>query len=87
MIGGLSTIFLPPHDPERHARLMARPSAYHDALQDALVERHRIQVPVWAVPGENRRLIRISAQLYNSPEQYRYLAEALARELEAERRL
>lgn len=86
MIGPMASIFLPPHDPDRHARLMARPSRYHDALQDALLENHRIQVPVWAVAGENRRLIRISAQAYNSPGQYEYLARALAEELEAERR-
>jgi isopenicillin-N epimerase len=85
MLGSLSTIFLPPHEPARHARLMARPSRHHDALQDRLVDRHRIQVPVWAVPGESRRLIRISAQLYNSIGQYEYLAAALAEELEAER--
>jgi len=87
MIGCLSTMFLPAHDPDRHARLMARPTRHHDALQDVLISKHRIQVPVWAVPGENRRLIRISAQLYNSMEQYEYLAAALAEEMEAERRL
>jgi isopenicillin-N epimerase len=66
---------------------MARPSRYHDALQDALIERWRIQVPVWAIPGDTRRLIRISTQLYNSPEQYEYLAGALREELDRERRL
>jgi isopenicillin-N epimerase len=87
MLGSMSTIFLPPHEPARHARLMARPTRYHDALQDALVDRHRIQVPVWSVAGEDRRLFRISAQLYNSPEQYEYLGQALTQELEAERKL
>lgn len=87
MIGCLTTIFLPPHEPQRHARVMARPSRYHDALQDVLVSKHRIQVPVWAVQGESRRLIRLSAQLYNAPAQYEHLAAALADELEAERKL
>lgn len=87
MLGSMATIFLPPHDPDRHARVMARPSRYHDALHDALLDRHRIQVPVWSVPGDPRRIIRITAQLYNSPEQYEYLAQALRTELEAERRL
>jgi isopenicillin-N epimerase len=86
MLGSMATIFLPPHEPERQARLSARPSRYHDALQDALLERHRIQVPIWAVPGEVRRFIRISVQLYNAPGQYEYLAGALGEELERERR-
>lgn len=87
MLGSMSTLFLPPHEPARNARLMARPSRYHDALQDALITRHRIQVPVWSIAGDGRRLFRISAQLYNSPAQYEYLAQALAQELEAERTL
>ncbi len=87
MVGSIATIVLPAHEPERHARLMARPTRYHDALQDALVTRWRIQVPVWGVPGSERRFLRISAQLYNSPAQYDYLARALAHELAAEARL
>ena len=87
MIGNLTSIFLPPHDAERHARLMARESKYHDALQDALVNTHHMQVPVWSVAGKPERLIRLSAQIYNSRAQYEYLAEALAMELERERRM
>ncbi len=87
MIGCLSTIFLPPHDADRTARLLARPSKYHDALQDILVHKHRIQVPLWSIAGDGRRLFRISAQLYNSLPQYEYLAAALKEELEAERKL
>ena len=71
----------------RHARLMARESKYHDALQDALVNTHHMQVPVWSVAGKPERLIRLSAQIYNSRAQYEYLAEALAMELERERRM
>jgi isopenicillin-N epimerase len=87
MLGALSTMLLPEHPPERLARLMARPSRHHDALQDALVDRHHIQVPVWSVAGDSRRVIRISAQVYNSPAQYDYLAAALAEELGRERAL
>lgn len=87
MIGNLTAIFLPKHDPERHARLMARPSSYHDALQDAIVDKYRIQVPIWSVAGKPERLIRLSAQVYNSKAQYEYLAGALRTELEIERRL
>lgn len=87
MIGCLSTIFLPQHDAARTARLLSRPSRYHDALQDRLLDKHRIQVPLWSIEGDGRRLFRISAQLYNSLPQYAYLAAALKEELEAERRL
>jgi isopenicillin-N epimerase len=87
MIGNTSTIFLPPHDADRTARLLSRPSKYHDALQDVLVGKHRIQVPLWSVAGDGRRLFRISAQLYNSMEQYEYLGAAIKEELEAEKSL
>lgn len=56
---------------------------YHDPLQAALIERHAIQVPVWS--GGGRRIIRVSAQLYNSFEQFEYLAAALTEELARER--
>ncbi len=47
------------------------------ALQDILFERFNIEVPVipWTVPF--KQLLRVSAQLYNTPQQYKYLAEAL----------
>ncbi len=84
MLGCLATLLLPDADPERRARLAARPTRYHDALWDALVERHGIQVPIWSVPGCPRRTLRLSAQLYNSIEQYEYLAAALRDELARE---
>lgn len=87
MIGSTSTLFLPPHDPERTKRLMSRPSKHHDALQDAMIGKHKIQVPIWSIAGDNRRLFRISGQMYNSMEQYEYLAAALKEELELERSL
>ncbi|MFN0132700.1 MAG: aminotransferase class V-fold PLP-dependent enzyme [Phycisphaerales bacterium] len=86
MLGSMATLLLPT-DPAHAARLAARPTRYHDALQDALVDRHKIQVPVWSVTGDPRRLFRISAQLYNSVEQYDYLAGALREELDRERSL
>lgn len=87
MIGSISTMILPPHPPALQAKLSARPTNYHDALQDTLIARHRIQVPVMSLPGKPARLIRISAQLYNSLEQYECLAAALKEELAAERAL
>lgn len=86
MLGSIVTMILPSHPPERQERLKARPSAYHDALQDALIHKHRIQVPVWGLAGKPERFVRISAQVYNTEEQYAYLAKALKAELEEEAR-
>lgn len=87
MLGSIVTMILPTHGPEREARLKARPSAYHDALQDALIRKHRIQVPVWGLAGKPERFVRISAQVYNTIEQYAYLARALKAELAEEAKL
>lgn len=48
-----------------------------DPLQDALYRDHRIEVPVFCWPAAPRRWVRISAQLYNAPVEYRRLADAL----------
>jgi isopenicillin-N epimerase len=89
MIGSMATIALPEHGAGRMERLAGRPTRYHDALQDRLLERHGIQVPVWSVRGgaTATRVFRISCQLYNSLGQYEYLAGALEEELEIERGL
>ena len=50
---------------------------YADPLQDELLRRWRIEVPIIPWPDVPKRLIRISAQIYNDPTQYRLLAEAL----------
>lgn len=71
--------------PEPPAELLDRPTKYDDALQDALLERHRVVAPVWRWGPENRRVIRISAQLYNHDAQYERLAEVLVAELKLER--
>lgn len=87
MIGSICTMMLPSHPDEAlRARLTARPTKYHDALQDNLIARHGIQVPVWGLAGKPERFIRISAQLYNSEAQYEYLAKALLEELQRERK-
>ena len=50
---------------------------YLDPLQDKLLEQHGIEVPIIPWPTPPKRLLRISAQLYNSLPQYERLAEAL----------
>jgi isopenicillin-N epimerase len=79
MIGSLAAVPLPP--PAAHA-----PSGA-DPIQTGLLERHGIEVPVLAWPSPAARVLRISAQLYNHPGQYRRLAGALADELAGERNL
>ena len=56
-------------------------SLYDDALWDALYTRHGIQVPVWRIPGVHERVMRVSAQLYNTIEDFERLAKALRAEL------
>ena len=75
MIGSLAAVPLPDGKPAPPSPL------YGDPLQDVLFERHAIEVPVVPWPAPPKRLIRVSAQLYNTREQYEYLARALAAEL------
>lgn len=53
-------------------------------LQNRLLTKHRIEVPVMPWPAPPKRLLRISAQLYNSLPQYELLAKALLQELRAD---
>lgn len=61
------------------------PALYGDPLQDELLEKHGIEVPVVPWPAPPKRLLRISAQLYNEEREYTLLAEALRSSLAAER--
>jgi isopenicillin-N epimerase len=76
MIGSLVTLKLPDGSPEP-----PRSPLYTDLLQDVLLTRDHIEVPVIPWPAPPKRLLRLSAQLYNSREQYERLAAALVREL------
>lgn len=89
MTASIALARLPVVDSAAWARVSQRPTRYNDALQDALIDRWGIQVPVIHPPaagheGPPLRCVRVSAQLYNSPEQYAHLAHALGVELEAE---
>jgi isopenicillin-N epimerase len=72
MIGALASVTLPDGGG-------AQPTTplYADPLQDLLLDRHGIEVPIIPWPAWPRRLVRVSAQLYNSLDQYRRLAELL----------
>jgi isopenicillin-N epimerase len=81
MVGTMITMIVP----EPPEALANRATCYDDALQDALFDRHRIVVPVWRFAATNARVVRVSAQVYNTPEQYKKLGLALAEELARER--
>jgi len=72
-IGSMASVPLP--DARENER--GAPPLYIDLLQDHLLARHGIEVPVVSWPGFPKRLLRISAQLYNSREQWELLAGAL----------
>lgn len=50
---------------------------YLDSWQDQLLDVHQIEVPIIPWPAAPHRLLRVSAQLYNSLPQYEKLAGAL----------
>lgn len=70
MIGSMAAVPLP------DGSAVAPPHS-GDALQDALLEEYSIEVPIVPWPAPPKRLLRISAQLYNEPRDYEKLADAL----------
>jgi len=80
MIGSLASMILP-DSVTTDTRWRAR-----DPIQGRLFDGWGIEVPIMRWPRPPKRLVRISAQLYNRGEQYTRLAEALGKELAAERR-
>jgi isopenicillin-N epimerase len=73
LLGSLASVPLP-------ARFQGRPRGGKiDAEQLRLYDEFGIEVPFSRIGPNRVRHFRISAQLYNSPAQYEYLAEAVAR--------
>jgi isopenicillin-N epimerase len=72
MIGSLASLPLPDGD--------GRPNTsplYADSLQDLLLQQFHIEVPVIPWPKPPKRLIRLSAQVYNGDGDYEQLGHAL----------
>lgn len=71
LLGSMATIPL-------HERFQTRPpSGKIDAEQLALYDRYGIEVPLFRFGKPERRWLRVSAQIYNSPADYEYLVDAL----------
>lgn len=73
MIGSLAAVPIP------DSETAGRPTSplYIDSLQETLRWKHQIEVPVIPWPSFPKRLLRISAQAYNSLNQYDVLCHAL----------
>jgi pilus assembly protein TadC len=85
MLGSMAAVPLPD---------VAPTAAAAEQLQAALFDEDRIEVPVLVFPvraavgaggGPAQALVRISAQRYNRPEEYAWLAERLAARVRAAR--
>ena len=92
MLGSLAAAELPPST-RPHAAVPAPDAAQDetyplDPLHDALFDEDRIEVPVYPWPhtaayqASRRRLVRVSAQIYNDAGDYERLCAALAQRLD-----
>jgi len=73
MIGSLATVPIPDGEPARPRPL------YSDPQQDRILSEFGIEVPIGCWPVAPQRFLRISAQLYNTEDQYTRLAEVVRR--------
>lgn len=73
MIGSIASLPVPPEKTPSES--------IFDPLTDALHSKWSIEVPVFAWPVSPNRLLRVSAQQYNTIDDYHRLAEALQAEL------
>jgi isopenicillin-N epimerase len=79
MLGSLASVPLPDAGPGEEPRT---DGPWWHPLQRRLLEKHDIEVPVSLFPAAPKQLIRISAQVYNSEDQFARLATALRTELQ-----
>jgi len=79
MLGSLASVPLPDATGDRPP---TRGVVLWHPLQRALLEKHRIEVPVMPFPAWPSQLVRISAQAYNSEDQFARLGAALRTELQ-----
>jgi isopenicillin-N epimerase len=75
MIVGLSAVALPGDG------FITKSVLAPDPLHTLLFEKYNIQVPVFGWSHHNRSYLRTASYLYNSLEEYRYLAEILKKEI------
>jgi isopenicillin-N epimerase len=78
LLGSMASVPLP------DGRAATAASLYGDPLQDALLEAYRIEVPIVPWPNPPKRLLRISAQIYNGEAEYSYLCASLDAALRTE---
>jgi len=78
MIGSIASVILPDN------RTVETGWRVRDPIQGRLFEAWGIEVPIMRWPAPPKRMVRVSAQLYNHLPQYVRLAEALRKELAAE---
>lgn len=76
-VGSLAAVPLPDAAPDELPRLPVN----EYPLQEVLLVKHGIEVPIHPWPAPPKRVLRIAAQLYNSLPQYERLAAALVQEL------
>ena len=78
MIGSIASVILPDN------RTVETGWRVRDPIQGRLFEAWGIEVPIMRWPAPPKRMVRVSAQLYNHLPQYVRLAEALRKELAAD---
>jgi isopenicillin-N epimerase len=72
MLGSMASVPVLPLGEQVKERGKAR-----DLIEDRLFDEFRIEVPIVYWPSAGRRLVRVSAQAYNTEAEYAYLAESL----------
>ena len=78
------TLQIAPPAPDEMLASMAAvplPDGSQDELQDTLLFKYNIEVPIMPWPEAPKRLLRVSAAVYNVFEEYERLADALKREV------